>query len=71
MLIDFIADKFKNEYTVLQVGTGDSSLTVAFYEKCGFERSHCIKNFFVDNYDHEIFEGGVQLKDMVYLKKAL
>ena len=70
-LIDFVADKYKSAYTVLLVGTGDSPLTVPFYEKCGFKRSHYIKNFFVDNYDHEIFEGGVQLKDMVYLKKDL
>ena len=30
--------------------------------------SHTIKEFFVDNYDHEMFENGKQLIDMVYLK---
>ncbi len=70
-LIEFVSEKYKDKYAILLVGTGDSPLTVPFYEKCGFKRSHCIKNFFVDNYDHEIFEGGVQLKDMVYLKKEL
>ena len=35
MLIDFIAEKYKDKYSVLQVGTGDSPLTVPFYEKCG------------------------------------
>lgn len=30
-----------------------------------------IKNFFTDNYDHPIFECGVQLIDMVYLEKNL
>lgn len=70
-LIDFIERKYSEEYCVLQVGTGESPLTVPFYEKCGFRRSHCIENFFVDNYDHAIFEGGVQLKDMVYLRKEL
>ena len=71
MLIDFIAEKYKDKYSVLQVGTGDSPLTVPFYEKCGFVRSHCIKNFFTDNYDHEIYECGVKLVDMIYLKKLL
>ena len=59
------------EYSVLQVGTGDSPLTIPFYEKCGFVRSHKIPNFFTDNYDHPIYEGGVQLIDMVYLQRCL
>ena len=37
-LIDFIAAKYKGTYSVLQVGTGDSPLTIPFYEKCGFVR---------------------------------
>lgn len=57
--------------TVLQVGTGESPLTVPFYEACGFRYSHRIPNYFTDNYDHPIFEGGVQLLDMVYFKKSL
>lgn len=57
--------------TVLQVGTGESPLTVPFYEACGFRYSHRIPNYFTDNYDHPIFEGGVQLRDMVYFKKSL
>ena len=70
-LIDFAVKKYKEQYTVLQVGTGDSPLTIPFYEKCGFVRSHSIPNFFTDNYDHPIFECGVQLVDMVYLQKPL
>lgn len=68
-LIEFILSKYKNQYSVLQVGTGDSPLTVPFYEKCGFIRSHRIKNFFLENYDHPIYECGVQLTDMVYLRR--
>ena len=55
----------------LIVGTGDSPLTVPFYEKCGYSRAHTVKNFFVDNYDHPIFEGGVRLVDMIYFEKEL
>lgn len=70
-LIDFIADTYRGQYSVLQVGTGDSPLTIPFYEKCGFVRSHSIKNFYTDNYDHPIFECGIQLVDMIYLQKPL
>ena len=70
-LIDFVVQKYKEHYTVLQVGTGDSPLTIPFYERCGFVRSHSIPNFFTDNYDHPIFEGGVQLVDMIYLQRPL
>ena len=70
-LIDFLVSKYADEYSVLQVGTGDSPLTIPFYEKCGFVRSHKIPNFFTDNYDHPIYEGGVQLIDMVYLQRHI
>ena len=70
-LIDFLACKYADSYIILQVGTGDSPLTIPFYEKCGFVRSHKVPNFFTDNYDHPIYEGGVQLVDMVYLQRRL
>ncbi len=55
----------------MQAGTGDSPLTIPFYEKCGFVKSHAVKNFFLENYDRPIIEGGVRLVDMIYLKKKL
>ena len=70
-LIDFLASKYADGYSVLQVGTGDSPLTIPFYEKCGFARSHSIPNFFTDNYDHPIYEDGIQLIDMVYLQRRI
>lgn len=70
-MIDFIITKYREEYSILQVGTGDSLLTMPFYEKCGFVHSHIIPNFFTDNYNHPIYEGGIQLVDMVYLKRVL
>ena len=70
-LIEFIENKYSREYSILQVGTGDSPLTIPFYEKCGFVKSHIVKNFFVDNYSKPIFEEGKQLVDMVYLNKKL
>lgn len=70
-MIAFIEQKYKGEYRTLKVGTGDSPLTIPFYEKCGFVESYRVRNFFTDNYDHPIFECGKQLVDMVYLQKDL
>ena len=70
-LIDFLIRNFSESFSILQVGTGDSPLTVPFYEKCGFRRHHIIKDFFIDNYDHPIIEAGVQLRDMVYLRREI
>ena len=70
-LIEFLAETYTGKYSVLQVGTGESPLTVPFYEKCGFAYHHRIKNFFTDHYDHPIYECGVRLVDMVYLQRRL
>lgn len=70
-LMDFLVQTYKGKYTVLQVGTGDSPSTIPFYESCGFRRHHLVKNFFIDHYDHPIWEYGVQLKDMVYLQRKI
>ena len=70
-LIQFISDFYKNEYKTMLVGTGETPAILSFYERCGFELSHRVKNFFTANYDHPIFEGEIQLVDMIYLKKNL
>ena len=71
MMIDFAAQHYRNAFHTLLVGTGDSPLTIPFYERCGFVRSHVVRDFFTDHYDHPIIEGGVQLRDMVYLKRKI
>lgn len=70
-LISYIADYYKDAGKEMYVGTGDCPSILGFYEKCGFNRSHVVKNFFIDNYDHPMYEDGVQLVDMVYLKREL
>ena len=65
-LIRFICQKYKNQFHTLQAGTGDSPLTVPFYEHCGF-----IRGSFIDHYDHPIYEGGKQLDDMIYFQLKL
>ena len=66
-LVKFVLSHYTDCKRML-VGTGDCDSTINFYNSCGFIESHRIKNFFTDNYDHSMFENGVQLIDMVYLK---
>ena len=70
-LISFISDCYKDSYTTMIVGTGETPAILSFYESFGFKKTHFIRNYFTDNYDHPMFEDGVQLIDMVYLKKEL
>lgn len=70
-LIEFLLSKYAGRYSILQAGTGDSPSTIPFYEKCGFVRSHTVPSFFTDNYDHPIYECGVQLVDMIYLRRKI
>ena len=70
-MVDFLIRTYKEQYTVLQVGTGDNPSTVPFYESCGFRRHHLVKNFFTDHYNHPICECGVPLVDMVYLQREM
>ncbi len=70
-MIRFVEKKFRDRFRILRAGTGDSTLTVPFYKKCGFVESYRVKGFFTDNYDHPIIEDGVLLTDMVYFEKPL
>ncbi len=70
-LLRHVFAHYNGKYATMFVGTGDSPWILRFYEQNGFEISHRVKNFFTDNYDHPMFDGGVQLVDMVYLSKAL
>lgn len=70
-IIAHIAARYAPECHTLQAGTGDSPGNLAFYQKCGFRRSHIVRGFFRDHYDHEIIEDGKLLVDMIYLKLDL
>ena len=70
-LLNHISSHYKGKYTTMLVGTGDIPWIIQFYQKNGFKISHRLKNFFTDNYDHPMFENGLQLVDMVYLSKIL
>lgn len=67
-LIEYLFAHY-TDCNVMLVGTGDCPSALSFYNNCGFRESHRVKNFFIDNYDHPMFEDDIQLVDMVYLKK--
>jgi ribosomal protein S18 acetylase RimI-like enzyme len=68
IMLKYIIENYKNKCKTLLLGTGDNEKIISYYKKFGFNYSHIIKDFFVDNYDHEMYEDGKQLRDMVYLK---
>lgn len=68
-MVEYLCDRYLGAFETMYVGTGDVPKTLGFYERCGFRISHRNENFFTDNYDHPMFEDGIQLRDMVYLRK--
>lgn len=68
-LIEYLFEHYRGRCRVMLVGTGDCPRILRFYERCGFTVSHRVENFFIDHYDHPIFDCGEQLVDMVYLRK--
>jgi len=63
--------KAKGSKTIV-IGTGDTApKQLHLYQKEGFEIFDIKKSFYLDNYPNPIYENGVQLKDMIMLKKEL
>ncbi|WP_435921492.1 GNAT family N-acetyltransferase [Paenibacillus sp. DYY-L-2] len=53
----------------IEIGTGNSSLLqLALYQKCGFRIVGVDPDFFVRNYDEEIYENGIQCRDMIRMR---
>ena len=70
-LIKYLQEYYSGKCKVMYVGTGNCPDILGFYAKYGFTKSHSIENFFIDNYNHPIYEGDIQLVDMIYLKKEI
>ncbi|EOH94267.1 GNAT family N-acetyltransferase [Enterococcus pallens] len=70
-LVSYIVDYYKDKGSTMLVGTGDVPGILTFYESCGFAPAYRIENFFIEHYDHPIFEEGIQLKDKVFLTMNL
>jgi ribosomal protein S18 acetylase RimI-like enzyme len=57
-------------YKTIEIGTGNSSIgQLALYQKCGFRITGIDIDFFIRHYQEEIFENGIQCRDMVRLSQ--
>jgi ribosomal protein S18 acetylase RimI-like enzyme len=62
----------ETEYKSLEIGTGNSSIgQLALYQKCGFRITGIDKDYFTRNYEEDIFENGIQCRDMIRLSLYL
>src|SRR5699024_9191119 len=53
-------------YQVIEIGTGNSSISqLSLYQKCGFRMVEIDHDFFVRNYSEDIYENGIQCRDMI------
>ncbi|GKU77444.1 N-acetyltransferase [Paenibacillus sp. L3-i20] len=56
----------------IEIGTGNSSLPqLALYQRSGYRIFEIWENYFIANYDEEIYENGIQCMDMIRLKLDL
>lgn len=59
-------------YKTIEIGTGNSSIgQLALYQKCGFRITGVDTDFFIRHYPEEIFENGIQCRDMIRLAQDL
>ena len=69
-LLKSLCGNYKQKYDRMLVGTTENN--IPFYVKQGFDKyEKTIKNYFIDNYDKEIWDGDLQCIDMYYYSKDL
>ena len=69
-LLKSLCGNYKQKYNKMLVGTTENN--IPFYVKQGFDKyEKTIKNYFVDNYAEEIWDGDLQCIDMYYYSKDL
>lgn len=68
LVMHAIEEARKLGYKKIEVGTGNSSISqLALYQKCGFRINRIEKDFFLQHYEEEIYENGIQCIDMIKL----
>lgn len=72
LVMDAIMVAKTKGYKTIEIGTGNSSIgQLVLYQKCGFRIIGVDMDFFVRHYSDEIFENGIQCRDMVRLSQDL
>lgn len=69
-LLKSLCGNYKQKYDRMLVGTTENN--IPFYVKQGFDKyEKTIKNYFVDNYNEEIWDGDLLFTDLIYYSKDL
>lgn len=72
LVIHAIQTAKERGYKTIEIGTGNSSIgQLALYQKCGFRIVGVDQNFFIRHYEEEIYENGIQCRDMIRLSQDL
>lgn len=72
LVMDAIKVAKTKGYKTIEIGTGNSGIgQLALYQKCGFRIIGVEMDFFIKHYPEEIFENGIQCRDMVRLSQDL
>jgi ribosomal protein S18 acetylase RimI-like enzyme len=72
MVMHAIQTARQDGYSVMEVGTGNSSVgQLALYQKCGFRIVAVDMDFFTKHYPEEIYENGIQCRDMLRLSRDI
>ena len=72
LVMDAVKVAREQGYKTIEVGTGNSGVDqLALYQKCGFRIVGVDVDFFVRHYSEEIYENGIQCREMVRLSQDL
>lgn len=72
LVMDAIQVAKAKGYKTIEIGTGNSGIgQLALYQKCGFRIIGVDMDFFIKHYPEEIFENGIQCRDMIRLSQDL
>ena len=67
-LLEYVFKEYSMKYKRMIVGTSENM--IPFYVLNGFTNyHHTVKNFFIDNYNEEIWDGDLHCIDMYYYSK--
>lgn len=70
-LVCHVQKTYAASFERLRICTGDSPLTVPFYESCGLSVVRRVPGYITEHYDHPIYEAGKLLTDLVVLEMEL
>ncbi|MBM7585549.1 GNAT superfamily N-acetyltransferase [Bacillus pakistanensis] len=72
LVMDAIQTARSKGFKTIEIGTGNAGIgQLALYQKCGFRIIGVDLDFFIRHYTDEIFENGIQCRDMIRLSQEL